>query len=243
MSGEAEVCRELAAYLTKAEATQVADRLAEGQPMSLAHNGIQGPRRRRVADLLAAAGLLADRDRCIAVMRAIEGAHSSTTSVSTVWTAPGALAGQSQLTSSIHHDVDRARESVICSTFNFQRSSALWQALAGAAARPEVAVRVYVDTAAADETPARWKPTTGEIARALTGAHVFRTATWEGRPVRSHAKFVAIDHQFLIVTSANFSRSAEHTNVELGLVITDRFVTQAVERQMSQLEEQLYERV
>ena len=50
------------------------------------------------------------------------------------------------------HFVDGARESVICSTFNFQRSSALWIALRAAAPRSEVSVRIYMDTAAADES-------------------------------------------------------------------------------------------
>jgi hypothetical protein len=99
------------------------------------------------------------------------------------------------LTSSIHHYVTAARESVVCSTFNFQRSSALWTALADASARPELAVRIYVDRAAADQKPADWKPTTAHVAVAMTGAVVFRTTTWSGHPMTNHAKFIAIDHQ------------------------------------------------
>ncbi len=59
----------------------------------------------------------------------------------------------------------------------------------------------------------------------------------------NHARFVAVDHQYLIVTSANFSKSAERHNVELGLVITDPIVTQAVEGQLAALERAVYERV
>ena len=65
----------------------------------------------------------------IAVLRAVEGAHAGSGSVGTVWTVPDNLVQHGLLTASIHHFVDRARESVICSTFNFQRSSALWIAL------------------------------------------------------------------------------------------------------------------
>ena len=59
----------------------------------------------------------------------------------------------------------------------------------------------------------------------------------------NHAKFIAVDHQFLVVMSANFSKSAEHRNVELGLVIKDPLITQSVERQMAALEAGVYERV
>ncbi len=211
--------------------------------MSLAQNGITASRRGRVNALLGAAGLLADRERCVAVLRAIEGAHAVALTVAPVWTAPDSLAGQSQLTASIHHFVDRARESVICSTFNFQRSSVLWSGLIAAAARPEVAVRIYVDTMAADGRPKAWQPTTEQIAASMRGASVFRTSSWGGSLVRNHAKFIAVDHRYLVVTSANFSKSAERLNVELGLVITDPIVTQSVERQMALLEGRVYERV
>ncbi len=238
-----DACRQLAAYLTGSEARQLADRLADGWPNAKALEACPAPRRPRVRALLDAAGLIADRDLAVAVLRAVEGAHSGVASVGTVWTAPGNLAHSGQLTASVHHFVTRARESVICSTFNFQRSSALWAALTEVAARPEVTVRIYLDTAAADRTPARWKPTTAEVARALPQAIVLRTKEFDGQLVRNHAKFVAVDHQYLVVTSANFSKSAERHNVELDLVITDPIVAQAVEGQLAALERAIYERV
>lgn len=241
--GESDACRELAAYLTGSEARQLADRLEAGQPMSMAVGVIAHARSSRVQSLITAGGLRTDRPRLLSVLRAVEGAHSGMTVITPVWTAPGHLAGNGKLTSSIHHYVDRARESVICSTFNFQRSSALWTALAGAAARPEVGVRIYMDRSAADKKRASWKPSTREVARAMQGAVVFRTTTWSGQNVVNHAKFIAIDHQFLVVMSANFSKSAEYRNVELGLVIEDPLITQAVERQMGMFETTVYERV
>ncbi|MFC6023846.1 phospholipase D-like domain-containing protein [Plantactinospora solaniradicis] len=69
------------------------------------------------------------------------------------------------------------------------------------------------------------------------------TKEFDGTRVRSHAKFLAIDHRFLLVTSANFSWSAEHVNVEFGLLIDDRHLTEAVEREMLEAEDQLYERL
>jgi hypothetical protein len=242
MTGDPDACRDLAAYLTGTEAKQLADRLAAGQPLAMATRVVAQTRRNAVRGLLDSAGL-ADGPvgLTVSVLRAVEGAHSHVRSLSPVWTAPGNLAQHGKLTASLHHYVDRARESVICSTFNFQRSSALWAALSAAAARPEVNVRLYLDTAAADHQPAAWKPTTAEVAQTMRGATVLRTAEHAGQLARNHAKFVAVDHQYLIVTSANFSRSAERLNVELGLVIHDAIVTQAVERQMAAFEPHLYE--
>lgn len=242
-AGEIAACRELAAYLTGAEATQVGARLAAGQPLSKVLSVLGQQRGSRVRALLEAGGLDTDRARMLAVLAAVEGVHLRPARITPVWTSPGHLSGSGRLTSSIHRYVTAARESVICSTFNFQRSSALWAVLSEVAARPEVTVRIYMDTAAADERPAAWKPTTTDVARAMPGAAVFRTVAWEGSQVRNHAKFIAVDHQFLVVMSANFSRSAEHANVELGMVIEDPVITQSVEREMASLEAGLYERV
>jgi len=86
-------------------------------------------------------------------------------------------------------------------------------------------------------------PTSEEVAAQLPGALVFRTRDLEGKPVRNHAKFVAVDHQFLVVTSANFSYSAEQSNIELGLRVQSRPLTEMVEQQLLAAEALLYERV
>lgn len=255
--GNPEVCRELAAYLTAAEAKEVANRLVAGQPASMALAGMPPSRRIGLRSLCARAGLtISGTSPLVAVLRAVEGAHQVRGPVETLWTAPGNLAQHGQLTSSLHVLVDRARESVVCSTFNIQRSSALWVALAAAATRPEVAVRLYLDTSAADGRPGAGSvgrpkgasvggsPTTAEVATELAGATVLRTRRTgrSGRnTVRNHAKFVSIDHRFLVVTSANMSKSAERHNVELGLVIDDVVVAQGIERQMASFESEIYE--
>lgn len=179
----------------------------------------------------------------IAVLRAIEGARSAPTAIDALWTMPGHVVRGGPLTSSVSHVVDDARQSVTCSTYNFQRSSGLWTTLRRAALRPELAVRVYLDTAAADRRPGRQAPTTTEVAEHLRPGIVLRTKMFDGAYVRNHAKFVAIDHRFLLVTSANFSWSAEHGNVEFGVLIDDRNLTEAVEREMLVAEDLLYERV
>ena len=84
-------------------------------------------------------------------------------------------------------------------------------------------------------------PTSEEVAAQLPGALVFRTRDLEGKPVRNHAKFVAVDHQFLIVTSANQSASAELHNIELGLKVESRPLTELVESELIRVESALYE--
>jgi phosphatidylserine/phosphatidylglycerophosphate/cardiolipin synthase-like enzyme len=119
----------------------------------------------------------------------------------------------------------------------------MWDALARAAARPEMALRVYVDTHAADREPKGWTPTTTELAAHLYPAVVLRTKSFDGGYVRNHAKFLAVDHRFLLVTSANFSWSAEQGNVEFGVLIDNPNLTEAVERELRDAEDALYERV
>jgi phosphatidylserine/phosphatidylglycerophosphate/cardiolipin synthase-like enzyme len=109
--------------------------------------------------------------------------------------------------------------------------------LRSAAARPEIALRVYLDTAAADDAPPPWSPTTREMAAHLRPGVVLRTREFDGACVRNHAKFLAIDHRFLLVTSANFSYSAEHGNVEFGVLADNPNLTEAVEHEMRQAEE------
>lgn len=236
--------RHIGRLLTGTEAKAIADRLADGDTLTAALRAIPPAHRIEVRPLLGTNPFSsAGREAAIAVLRAVEGARSITTSIDPIWTMPGHLAQSGPLTSSVAHLVDGARQSITCSTFNFQKSSGLWSALQAAAQRPEITVRVYLDTNAADGHPKSWSPTTAEVASHLQPATVLRTAEFDGAYVRNHAKFLAIDHRFLLVTSANFSWSAEHGNVEFGVRIDNPNLTEAVEREMRRVEEVVYERV
>lgn len=243
-STDAAAARELGRLLTGTEAAAVADRLADGDTLSAALGVVPAGQRPEIRALLRAFGsLITARAQLVAVLRAVQGARSTTTALDPLWTMPGHLARGGPLTSSVTQLVDDARQSVTCSTFNFQTSSGLWTALQRAARRPELEVRVYVDTRAADQHPKPWSPTTAELAAHLRPGAVLRTREFDGAMVRNHAKFLAIDHRFLLVTSANFSWSAEHGNVEFGVFIDNPNLTEAVEREMRQVEDVLYERV
>ncbi|WP_030459231.1 DISARM system phospholipase D-like protein DrmC [Kitasatospora sp. NRRL B-11411] len=241
----AAAARQLGQFLTGTEARELADRLTDGDTLTAALKVIAAGRRPEVRALLERGSGPGSpgTGQVVAMLRAVEGARSITTSLDPLWTMPGHLAQSGPLTSSVAHLVDSARQSVTCSTFNFQRSSELWGALGRAAGRPEIDVRIYLDSQAADRNSKPGSPTTAEVAAHLRPGIVLRTREFDGGPVRNHAKFLAIDHRFLLVTSANFSWSAEYGNVEFGVLIDNPNLTESVEREIYRVEDQLYERV
>ena len=234
--------------LSRVEARSLAVSLQDGETLTQALGAVAPNRQAEVRRLLLAAALgTSQRKETILVLRAIEGARSHTTSMTPVWTLPpglGALSGIGQLTAATHHLVTAAYRSVTVSTFNIQRSSALWEALKEVSSRGEVSVRIYMDADAADREPRTWSPTSVQVAQEMQGAVVLRTRRrQDGAAPRNHAQFVAVDGQILIVTSANLSASAEERNIELGLRLEDPVLTGAVESRMRELEPFLYERV
>lgn len=235
----------LAEFLTGSEAKGLADRLEDGDTLPVVLGAISATRREAVKTLLAQAGVgPSDVGGGVRVLRAIEGAHRRTSYATPVWTLPGTLARSGHLTSQMSSLVLGARMSVTCATYNVTQTSALWEALAEVSRRPEISVRLYLDTAAADHRSPEWRgpmTTTVDVARALPRVTVLRTRRRDGAFVRTHTKFLAIDHRFLLVTSANFSRSAEERNVELGVVIDDPALTESVQRQMRLVEDDVYE--
>lgn len=235
---------ELGAYLSGTEARGLAGRLSNGDSLSTALMMLPPGRRSRAETLLTAVGLSRDRDHMVDVLHGISGARAAgSTRVDPLWTLPGHLVQSSPLTSSIPTLVLGARTSVLCSTFNFAGTSALWDALAEVARRPSVGVRIYVDTGAA-EPHGHWRPpTTEEVAQHLAPAQVFRTKAHEGQLVVNHAKFIVVDHRVVLVTSANFSHSGAYRNVELGLKVDDEGLAGLVEREMQGVQDVLYERV
>lgn len=246
---EATAARRLGQLLTGTEAKDIADRLTDGDTLTTALKVIAVGHRAECRGLLELLGTDATtrttaETRRILALRAIEGARALPTTLTPLWTMPGHLAQSGPLTSSVPQLVDSARHSVTCSTFNFQRTSGLWTSLHRAAQRGDLAVRVYLDAKAADDNGQRaWGPSSTEVAEQLSPAEIWRTKTFDGKYVRNHAKFLIIDHHLLLVTSANFSWSAENANVEFGVLVDNPNLAEAVERELFETHETLYERV
>lgn len=227
----------LGAYLTGFEAERIAAVLAAGDTTSQALKEVNPARRAESKRLLAAAGFGHHQvQTSVVALRAIAGARSIRATLTPVWTMPGSEATTGRLTGQMRRLIDDARMSVVCSSYNFTPYSQMWTALRHAARHPEVSVTLYLD---AD------KGTPRQVAAAMPGATVYRTATPAGttKPLVSHAKFIIIDRALVLLTSANFSHSAEHTNIELGLLVHDTALASSIESTMRSKHGTLYERI
>ena len=234
---------ELGRCLTGTEARGLADRVDASESLTAALHAVDQGRRPAVRELIVRAGLASDRAALSLVCRGIEGARSIATRIDPLWTMPGLLAQTGPLTSSIPQLVADARTSIVCSTYNFQTSSGLWTVLRDAAQQPQVSVRAFIDTAAAEPTGHWVPPSPAVIAAHLRPGQVFRTKNVNGKLVRNHAKYLVVDHRFVLVTSANFSRSAEFANIEFGVRIDSANLAEAIERELGAVQSKLYERV
>ena len=130
--------RRLGELLTGTEADQLAELYREGLTLTQALQAVSASRRQDVRAQLEAAGVVPGNPVAVPVLRAVQGANARRTSIDPVWTLPGYLADYGTLTTSLKDLVLSARHAVTCSTFNFQKSSALWEALREVALRGTV---------------------------------------------------------------------------------------------------------
>lgn len=217
---------ELGSFLTATEAKRLALQFETGTPVTVAMREIAISRREKVKELLAASGLgPSDRERAVGVLRAIAGAKAALRELTPVWTMPGNEANTGHLTSEFHRILGAARQSVTAATYNFQDTSQMWTALKAASEQPGVVVTVYVDAAVADAATVK-----AQLPRATVYGS---TILPNGKPVVSHAKFIVVDHELLLITSANFSYSAENRNVEFGILVRDGALAASVESTMT----------
>lgn len=224
----------LGAFLTASEAEALAVQFSLGQHTVTAMGAVNSARRGVIMELLGAAGLShLDAERAAAVLHAIAGAKSIHRDLIPVWTMPGNEAEVGHLTGEFHRLVRAAHQSVVCATYNFEPTSQMWKVLKEASEQPGVVVTVYVDGEKADAVKVK-----GQLPKAT----VYRSAELpNGQHVVSHAKFVIIDHEALLLTSANFSFSAENRNIEFGLLIRDSALAHSIASTMTSKNGSLYE--
>lgn len=227
---------ELGKFLTASEAAALAAQFEIGRHIAKALAVINAARRDKATQLLAATGLShLDGQRAAAVLRAIAGAKSVHRDLTPVWTMPGNEAKIGHLTGQFHRLVQAARQSVVCATYNFEQTSQMWTVLKQASEQPGIVATVYVDGDKADAA---------EVKARLPRVIIYKSAELPtGKRVVSHAKFIVIDHEVLLLTSANFSFSAENRNVEFGLLVRDSALAESVESTMTSKHGTLYELV
>ena len=224
---------ELGRYLTADEAARIADFLGAGEQTSKALKEVSAVRRDRAIELFSVAELgHKSRDISVAVLRAIAGAKSVHRELTPVWTMPGNEATLGHLTSEFYRQVTGARVSVTCATYNFSTKSNMWSALRTASEQPGVTVVVYVDADKGDPPAVKVQ---------LPQATVYRSGRLpNGTPIVSHTKFIIIDHEIVLLTSANFSYNAENRNVEFGIAIRDNGLANSIEKTMASKHGSLY---
>ncbi len=225
---------QLGKYLTATEAESLAVLIGAGEHTTHALASVSPARRGRAAELLQAAGIgHLSPEPSVAVLRGIAGAKSVHRDLVPVWTMPGNEATTGHLTSQFHDVVAAARTSVTCATYNFSPTSNMWDALKKASEAPEVVVCIYVDAEVGDPV--------GVKAR-LPRATVYRSAMLsDDVQIVSHTKFIVVDHEIVLLTSANFSYNAENRNVEFGLLIRDSGLAGSMESTMASKRGTLYE--
>lgn len=226
----------LGKFLTAGEAEALAVQFETGLHSVKALAVVHAARREEAKELLAAAGLgHVDAERTAGMLRVIAGAKSVRRDLTPVWTMPGNEARIGHLTGEFHRLVQAARQSVTCATYNFEPTSQMWTVLRAVAEQPGVVVTVYIDGDKADGV---------NVQAQLPKATVYRSAALPGgRRAVSHAKFMIIDHEVLLLTSANFSFNAENRNVELGLLVRDSALAESVEATMRAQHGGVYELV
>ncbi|MGA5464443.1 DISARM system phospholipase D-like protein DrmC [Mycobacterium sp. NPDC050041] len=228
--------KELGEYLTVTEAESLAVLIGAGAHTAHALASVSPARREQVSEFLKAAELgHAEPALSVAVLRGIAGAKSAYRDLVPVWTMPGNEATTGHLTNQFHDVVAAARTSVTCATYNFAPTSNMWDALKAVSEEPDVVVCVYVDAGRGDP---------GGVKARLPRATVYRSANLpNGQPIVSHTKFIVVDHEVVLLTSANFSYNAENRNVEFGLLIRDSGLAASIESTMASKRGSLYELV
>lgn len=226
--------KQLGDYLTATEAESLAVLIDAGEHTTHALASVSHARRDRAANLLNLAGIgHTEPAISVAVLRGIAGAKSAHRDLTPVWTMPGNEATTGHLTNQFHDVVAAARISVTCATYNFSSTSSMWDALQKASEEPEVVVCVYVDAGKGDP---------GGVKARLPRASVYRSANLpNGQPIVSHTKFIVVDHEVVLLTSANFSYNAENRNIEFGLLIHDSGLAASIESTMASKRGSLYE--
>lgn len=228
--------KQLGEYLTATEADSLAVLIDAGEHTTHALASVSHARRAQASILLSAAGLgHSEPALSVAVLRAIAGAKLTHRDLVPVWTMPGNEATTGHLTNQFRNVVAGARISVTCATYNFSPSSNMWDALQAASEESDVVVCVYVDADKGDPV---------KVKARLPRATVYRSATLpSGKPIVSHTKFIVVDHEVVLLTSANFSYNAENRNIEFGLLIHDAGLAASVESTIASKRGSLYELV
>lgn len=230
----------LGRILTTAELKKLIAAFDMGQSCGMAAKQLSGAKMPVVGGLFKEAGLGEASPRlrsgmCMALLAARSEAQAE---IETVWTMPAGAQVAGLSTSAIFHEIGKAKESIVASTFNIQLKSAMIGALRDAAVRG-VAVTLMA-------TPGgQHGPTSGivqlgiQLSHQIPGCRLLTLAdAVDGSYQVLHSKFVVVDSKWAFVGSANFSDAASSKNVELGLQVHSEMLARKILRDVQAFETQ-----
>lgn len=228
---------ELADRLTEAAIETVVDGLDEAnhwfEPSEVAEiltPHLAPKMRKPVTDLLASWREARPRRPWSELGIALETAHQALArardeqSLELVWTGPDPKPRRLRLTEPVLFElVEGAQEDLLLVSYSVSRMEELGAVLKRAADRGVTVTLVLEGWEGPDEAAPRleeWGSDPREYARVLTWPPEARLV--EGAPVyaRLHAKCAVADRRDALVTSANLSRAAHRTSMELGIRVT-----------------------
>lgn len=231
---------ELGKILTTAELKKLIAAFDMGQSCTMAAKQLSGSKVQAVSALLSQAGMSEVGSKlrsgmCSAVLAARE--HSQA-EIETVWTMPAGAQVAGLSTSAMFHEIGKAKESIVASTFNIQLTSAMVRALRAAAVRG-VAVTLMA-TPGGQHGPANGMMHLGiQLSHEIPGCKLLTLAdAADGSYQVLHSKFVVVDSKWAFVGSANFSDAASSKNVELGLQVQSAILARKILRDVHAFETQ-----
>lgn len=168
--------------------------------------------------------------------------------VNLVWTGPDVGGASSRDTGVVVRETfDRAERSILIAGFAIYQGKRVFERLAQRMEQiPELVVRMFL------HVERKYQDTTASEQLLAQFAHEFRTNQWPGKrlpqvyydprtlevgPKRAslHAKCVVVDERWLLIGSANFTEAAQERNIEVGVWIEDRALSQMLVRQFEGL--------
>lgn len=231
---------ELGRILTPAELKKLVAAFDMGQSCGMAAKQLSGAKVQVVSGLFSESGMgeVSPRLRsgmCTALLAARTEAQAE---IETVWTMPGVSQVAGLSTSAMFHEIRKARESIVASTFNIQLQSAMVRALRDAAVRG-VAVTLMA-TPGGQYGPANGMMQLGiQLSHEIPGCKLLTLAdAADGSYQVLHSKFVVVDSKWAFVGSANFSNAASSKNVELGLQVHSESLARKILRDVQAFQTQ-----
>jgi len=144
-----------------------------------------------------------------------------------VWSGPEAAQAQSRDTSQVLRELfDTAERHVIIAGFAFWGASTIFETLHRRAITKRLGIEFFIHLDPTGKnpqmTPANFFQYTWPWSDVVPDVYYDARADGDDAQGSMHAKCVVVDESATFITSANFTAAAHTTNIEVGVLVTDR---------------------